>query len=168
MRLELSANADTRDEAALTARLERLKSRLDHQCLFSPGMEFANRPSTLENITEFLAQDLGSEWKALTVWESEHLGCRKSDHKLTLIFKQRNLTLELQAVADAQTGIAVSREAVHAAVEDLLVKLNSFNDEDLHRWGEKIFAALKVSLPALFSLRVDLGRHEGLVVHSGS
>jgi len=169
MRIELAGDAADHSEMEIGAALTPLKNLLDHQCLFAADAPFALKPSTLENVTLYLAGHLdGGQWSSLTVWESATLGCRWSEKRLTLIFKQRNLTLEIVATPDAESGLAISRNAVRNAVENLLVKLNSFNDPDLQRWGGKIFSALQASIPELTRLRVDLGRHEGIVVHSGN
>lgn len=167
MRLELKAEAGRKSEGELTQTLSELKERLDHQCLFSPQHELAEKPSTLERIALFLASKIDlSQWQALTVWESEHLGCEVTGNSLKILLKQRNLTLEIAGQCDEQSGLAVSREAVRAAVEALLVKLNGINDPDVQLWGKKLFANLRAAVPGLTSLRVDLGRHEGIVVHS--
>ena len=170
MRIELEVNGDTCSENQVSVSLNLLKGRLDHQCLFLPESRFAAEPSTLENITLDLASALNHPgWRSLTVWESPSLACRVDPQgSLTLIFKRRNLTLEIDGHVNPESGIAVPRARVEKAVEDLLVKLNSINDPDSQRWGRKLFAALQDSLPGLNSVRVDLGRHEGIVVHSGS
>jgi len=166
MRIELEADADLCKEPELSARLDQLKSLLDHQCVFLPGSKFEREPSTLENITAYLVENLNFAESSLSVWESEHLGCRQEGLLQTLIFKQRNLTLEIEASRDPVSGLGISRRTVFDAVERLLVKLNGINDPDVQHWGKGIYTLLKADLKGLHSVRVDLGRHEGLIVQS--
>lgn len=170
MLLELEADRALLTEDEVKGLLTVLKERLDHQCLFLNESRFATEPSTLENITVDLTKRLDREgWRSLTVWESPRLGCRVNPQgEMVLIFKRRNLTLEIAGVIEPLSGIAVRRKSVENSVEGLLVKLNSINDPDIQSWGTKLFSALQVSLPGLISVRVDLGRHDGIVVHSGT
>lgn len=170
MRIELEGEAALRTESELVSALNDLKVQLDHQCLFAAESPLVGQPSTLENIALHLARTIDlSAWRKLTLWESDHLGCEveaQAQIEVKMIFKQRNLTLEVKGSMERDSGIAVPRARVRLAVEDLLVKFSSIHDSDPRVWGDKLFSALRTGLPGLVSVRVDLGRHEGLVVQS--
>lgn len=166
--LQLILSAVEGHEAGLSATLAELKGKVDHQCLFAKDNAFEAFPSTLENIAMWLAGEADGEWHWLTLWETERLGCRvqRASDLVTMIFKRSNLTLEIAAPINNKTGIAVVRTAVDLALEAVLVKLNNDNDQDLSRWSEKLFSTLADCLNGLNRVRIDLGSHESLVVHS--
>jgi hypothetical protein len=160
------------DERALLPALRRLQAAVDHQCLFLDSSPM--RISTLENISLHLSEMLFNEpaaqgnWESLTVWESERLACtvRPDREEVTMTFRMRNLTLEIAAAVDSASGIAVARAPIHRAVEDLYVKLNEFHNSDAEAWSRALFTHLASAIGGLNSLRVDLGRHTSLIVHS--
>lgn len=176
--LAVATENDDLDDRFLSDALARLKARIDHRCLFLEG-EFGSQPSTLENITSGLAQNLLAEkpasgrWFALTVWETEHLSCRKILYPeygeqysgYRMLFKRRNLSLLFKGDVERESGLAVPRAAVAEAVEQCLVKLNAFHAGDLKEWGRRLGLELRASLPKLQGLKIDLGRHKALVVH---
>jgi hypothetical protein len=165
LRIELALRTD--DEGALTEPLEGLKRLVDHQCLFVQESPLYGRPSTLENIAVWLSENLQGDWFALTIWESERLGCQiRRKGNPVLLFKENNLTLSLEGRIAAATGLLADRVSVRKAVAQTFVQLNEINEPDFAKWGEKLFLNLKVALPYLRSVTIDLGRHEALVVHS--
>jgi hypothetical protein len=165
LRLELAiqVNSDA-SEALLAAPLAKLKSLVDHQCLFASDSPLGASPSTLENLTLWLVRVNLGEWNYLKIWESERLSCtiRPGAHAVQMTFKEQNLTLEISAPVDPLSGLAVER----ALVKKAIVQLNEINESDPVLWSEKLFRNLQNSIPGLCSLTVDLGRHESLVVHS--
>src|SRR5262249_37638396 len=88
LRIELEVEGDG---DSLSTLLASLKSEIDHRTLFGPGSPFENRPSTLENLTEYLAGLLpNGGWSRLTVWETARLGSSRSpDGETTLHVKVR-------------------------------------------------------------------------------
>src|SRR5690606_18321654 len=95
---------DDENEAAFDTELARLKGLVDHRCLFTDLEEFRTAPSTLENVTYFLGQNLfgrSDQWAFLTVHENERLACTiGKDLSLTLQLKIQNLTLTLEGSRD--------------------------------------------------------------------
>jgi len=168
LRLELAVQAD--DESVLTAPLAWLKRQVDHQCLFVEGSPLHRLPSTLENMAHWLADGVfvQGSFHALTVWETERLACVVKPGKPTVqvIFKENNLTLQIEGRIDAESGLAVPRSIVHEAVHGAFEQLKENHNVDLAAWSEKLFLNLQPSVSGLRTLTIDLGRHKSLVVHS--
>ena len=164
------------DEVLLDRPLLRLKSLMDHRCLFEDVEAFQTLPSTLERITEYLATELFAQplwvghWDSMTVWETARLGytCRAGSRMAQLHFKKRNLILTLAATVDLETGLSFSRETLDSAVEKVFAAQASTSELDLTRWSQQLFEALKLELKPLQRLRIDLGRHQYLLVQSDS
>ena len=172
LRIEIGWQGDLETtEMILSPALERIKALVDHKCLFSPPL--GAEPSTLENITCELTRELlrvpplRGRWRSLTVWESEHLGCISlvNEAAIYLVFKLFNLTLDCQIVVNPETGLGLSRWPLRDRVREVFFTQDVKN-QDLDLWSRQLFAALAKSIQSLKRLRIDLGRHEYLLVHS--
>lgn len=155
-------------QAILAAPLARLKGLVDHQCLFQEIPQFRTRPSSLENICEFLAADLfqqplnGADWESLTVWETESLGCQRSVRgEVDLHMKCLNLMLTCRGPVDGETGLLIARPVIEHAVRQAFL---AFSEPAGENWGQRLFATLKRSLSNLRVLRIDLGSQEYLQI----
>ncbi len=157
--LEVAQHTElTGDEGVLLAPLQHLKSLVDHQCLFDEPHALAGRPSTLENITAYLLSQAGA-CHSVTVAETERLWCRmtrESASSVEMFFRQGPLTVSLRAEVDPLSGLAVSRASV------LAVLSRQFGSREV------LIATLKKEIKNFKSARIDLGRHEYLLVHSDS
>jgi hypothetical protein len=169
--------AEQATETPLNEALARVKDLLDHKCLFVPGGALAARPSTLENIALFLAENLFQEpaaanrWHALTVWETDHLACtvyprRRED--VVLHMRVRNLHLSLRGGVEAASGLLIERAKVATAVETAFAAFAGPFAGGREAWAPALFEELRKSLEVLVELRIDLGRHETLVVGTGA
>ncbi len=172
MRIEITlVGASDSSEIAVTGALAHLKAKVDHQCLFLPP--FGVQPPTLENITQELARELAlrppeqGKWQSLTVWETERLACTHyfSPAATELKFKLFNLTLDCQNPVNSETGLSLGRADVIDKVREVFFNQAPQNP-DLNVWSRQLFETLRKSIECLGRLRIDLGSHEYLLVHS--
>lgn len=161
------------DFAPVAARIKRL---LDHRNLIDDEPAFADRPSTLESVAEFLAKDLFAQapaygqWHGLIVWELDRFGCRVEPQAtgVEFTFEVRNLVLTVEARIDAESGLAVRRADAVGAVEEIFTRFSHGSNETEFIWMERLYGDLKKRLPGLKSLSVDLGSHKLMKVDSSS
>lgn len=147
-----------------------LRSRLDHRCLFTDEETFLARPSTLENIVEWLGRELadfsppgGAEWVTLEAFETESVGCLLcfADFSVRLQQKVGNLRLTFAHKVDSESGLLISRGAAPRAVAAVFPYFSRpFDDE--REWLLQLFNQLQAHLPSLCELTVDLGRQKTL------
>jgi len=163
--------AGVMDESLLQAPCLNIKNRVDHRCLFEPGHELVNSPSTLEIITDWLAHQLFAwplsegTWHSIRVHESPELSClQMKDGERELEFKALNLTLTLKAKLDSESGLMISRDRLRQSVRSVFLDFGARQNEDLEQWGRALFAAFKAQFPELHRLRVDLARQEFLIL----
>jgi 6-pyruvoyl-tetrahydropterin synthase len=103
-------------ENSLQPALSRLKSLLDHRCLFEVEPWFRNRVPTLENIVIFLSERIDRPWHSLTVQENENWRVQilngQPELLVTYMWMDGFTKMEAtaQAVLDEETGLARSRE----------------------------------------------------------
>lgn len=176
LRIELGITAGLDgDEQLLDDPLAELKSKVDHRCLFAPGTAFENRPSTIENLTVYLARELFSSspqvgvWSALTLWETDRLGCTAypEESRVSLHIRTRNLWLELKGEVDPDSGLLIARETVEKAVQNAFVAFAAPAQNGVNKWAEELISHLRQSLEMLVRLRIDLGSQGSLVVSPG-
>lgn len=156
-------------ESFLLAPSAEIKSLIDHRCFFDSGHALADRASTLEVITIYLAQHLFAivpkhgQWQQLRVRESAYLQCFcGADGSFGLRLKVLNLTLTVEGAIDAKSGLLISRDACEKAVRAVFFTHQA--EHDLERWGSGLFSDLKAHLPLLTELQVDLPRQECLIL----
>lgn len=140
-----------------------LKAHLDHKSLDQVDPRFKNSPSTLESIALFIADVLlptcDAKWSSVTVWElDDRRACRVERSQragaLTMIENYRNLTLTLKANIDPDSLLALSRNCVANAVDQVFLAGKG-------RWDLKQREALEKALPGLVDVAIDLGRQLG-------
>lgn len=158
-------------ESELAPALAKLKSSVDHKCLFEPCHPLASGPSTLEKITEYLAEILKTvalsegHWSALEVRESSSLSCIWSarSQSFALRVKCFNLVLTLSGPIDAASGLIISRGVAEQVVRRVFFATGDKAESDLNKWGSGLFTALCSELSLLTELRIDLPRQEYLI-----
>jgi 6-pyruvoyl-tetrahydropterin synthase len=172
LRLEALAEAgDGETESQVRTALARVKDLLDHQCLFTHWPRFHQAPSTVENMADHFAAELFAaelshgRWQAFTVWETDAVGStRFFDGACELHVKTLNLTLNLRGKIDSESGLIADRARVRETVRETFLGFGAAAGGDPRSWGHELFSILKQSLRQLHSLRVDLGRHEYLLI----
>lgn len=142
--------------------LLRLKQLIDHRCLFTDIPEFADRPSTLEKITEYLAARVPAG-AGLRVYENDHLSCTCRGGEITVSLKVMNLTVTVRAPIDAESGLAMDRALVTQEVKKAFAESA---EGDPYPWSQQLFSRLKSQIENLHSLRIDLNRHEYILINS--
>ncbi len=151
-------------EADLHEPLGRIKSLLDHRCLFTDVAEFRDSPSTLENVTLFLGrQFLVGDFEFLSVHESDSLSCTLRAGVLTLRFRLLNLTLDIEGVPD-ESGLMTSREQVTQSVIETHAQFANASDLLGDQWAQSVLENLKQSVRGLALVRIDLGGGQYIVV----
>jgi hypothetical protein len=176
-RISLSVKDCDGEDPDLTAHLHFVKSALDHSSLWQDLPEFKSRPSTLENVSLYMANQVFSRslkqgsWSKLTIFESEHLACevQPGSKQVVLIFKQNNLHLFWRGDVDPQTGIAVDRKLI---TQEVIKTLSDYNEPQpevpLQAWAQTLFNNLRSRIAGLTQLRIDLTRHTGIVAQTSS
>lgn len=147
---------------------KRIKSLLDHRSLFDDEPAFLERPSTLEGVSCFLAEQIfqtpvqNGRWSALTVWELDRYACRVEPGSTAVDFSLsfRNLLLTFRGPVNPESLLAVDRGPVERALEEIFIQFSTGNNEPEFIWLERLFKVLQNRLPGLFSLQVDLGSHK--------
>jgi hypothetical protein len=156
-------------EELLTPGLEQIKQLVDHQCLFAEDSEFTL--STLENITVHLGNCLQrtalrlGHWHALTVWETEHLWCRYFPAHSDLVeigFRLHNVSATWRGPIHLESGLALAREASRRTLAEVLERIPQGSPP------AELWRAVQRSPQALCRLRIDLGRHEYILMGSDS
>lgn len=170
LRLEAWAECPSNDAVPeLEARLEVLKTAVDHHSLFDDLPDFKTRASTLETMTRYLGEQLFAKalsqgsWHHLQVWENDDLAAVvwPTQPTLQLKFKVSNLWLTLEGVEDSESGLLVARDEVVRVVVDAHAKLGEQVRPDLGPW---LFQSIAETLSNLVELRIDLGRQKFLIV----
>lgn len=111
-------------EKSLNATLSRLKSLLDHRCLFEVEPWFEARVPTLENIAVFLTEKIDRDWHSLTVEENENW-------RVQLFFDRRpplltricfdgftKTELSVEGTVDSESGLIASRAKMRTLSEN--------------------------------------------------
>lgn len=166
VKMSVAAEGDFRFEPWL----ERVKSRLDHRCLFEDEPRFFKQPSTLEAVAAYVAEDLfeqplpAARWVAVEVSELGRFRCKvePGSHNLRLSLRHRNLQIEIQGPLDAVTGQVAPREQVLAQIDRVFAEFPVIAGESEAQWCERLFIALKKRIPTLCEATVDLGRHRSV------
>ncbi len=167
LRLVLAAKTHTTQVPEIGLALERLKSLTDHCCLFTDRDEFAQVPSTLENITLWMARCIPGlnegQWFWLDVYETERLFCRYEFESGRVILGQKigNLHLSIQGDVDEASGILLPRDCAASAVRDVFPAFSQ-PEADTSEWLQRLFCELSKKVPGLCELAVDLGRQKTL------
>jgi hypothetical protein len=172
MILQLRAKGDA--PVDFTAALKALKAQVDHRCLFEDVERFQSEPSTLERVTEFLAQSAfaqalpdGQSWFSLSVSENPWMLARAfaDASDLEMEIRVHNLTLQLRGSVDPATGLLLERGTVESAVKNLNLKPTELSSR---AWAEDLLFKLKSKVKNLKGVTVDLGRQEKIIVTSES
>lgn len=119
-------------EKSLDGSLARLKSRLDHRCLFEAEPWFADHVPTLENIAIFLTQNLplNRDWYSLTVEENENwrvqLFKQERLPQLTYSILQNGLRFEItiEGPVDPESGLIERRASLQVPIQEWLQNLD--------------------------------------------
>jgi 6-pyruvoyl-tetrahydropterin synthase len=112
-------------EHDLRAMLARLKSLLDHRCLFEAEAWFQHRVPTLENIAIFLSEKIDHPWHSLTVQENENWRVKilstSPEMLITYTWMDGFTKMEVttKGQVDPVSGLAFSRERIKRLRQDL-------------------------------------------------
>ncbi len=153
------------NEEDLSRDLGLAKKLLDHRSLFSEIDEFRDRPSSLENIVQFLSTHL-PDVDVLRVEESDKIACSRSKGQADIGFEMQvmNLRLYFKGSVGAD-GLLVVRDQVTQAVMNEYREVPADAPHDEAAWAERLLAQLALRVP-LNQLRIDLGRQKYILVNS--
>jgi hypothetical protein len=175
LRLEIAVQVNENSgDADLRAAVAELKKLADHRCFFADVAAFAEAPSTLEAVTQYLAQKLFSQappagrWAYLTVAENEHLSCTVFPGSTDVEMRIRvlNLEMSIRRDVDSLSGLALDRREAWDSVRAVAPGFAEPAAAGEAAWAESLRQALEIKVKGLSELRIDLGSQRFIRVRS--
>lgn len=172
LRVDIGLLATCREP--LTNALTKIKAVTDHRCLFEDVPRFQKVPSTLERITQYLAEHVfaqsleDGQWLWLDVHENGGLVCRARPHlqSMELTIKVRNLSLQIKGLVQEPSGLLIERSAASRAVDCEFLKVRDIKNSDESAWAHTLFENLQIKVKGLSGMAVDLGCHRTIAIQS--
>jgi len=148
--------------------LKKLKSLIDHKCLYLDEPEFLQAPSTTEAIAQFLANRIEGPWHCLKLIENKKWAVIIEPDKPSVLVEEKafNLMSRRRLIVDLSSRLAGPRDALEKAARLVAPAFAEARPNETEpEWAKRFASALANTLSGLEELRIDIGGQRFLRVH---